>query len=288
VARTTRVSQVLWLLTTTWLTGCGRLGFDVDNSGLGNGLPDAPVILDAAIGAPVGPAVTVAAMPSIITACGSAPKAFLITLQNPGDQDLIIDGADVTTVSPTQGNLFSVPAAQFPVRIAPGAMGTLAVAPPRAVVGSDRATKIKSGTLTLRSNAAAVPAPIALDARITGANLDILPAGTSSLVFTDTSGNCPMKQTVTVTNSGTDPINVGQLAAVGITSAGFSGGALAPGQAMMTDFRPFTSAQCAASGVLRYDAVSSGGSSTNLCTTPVVISVTLSITGSSTSSCSCS
>jgi hypothetical protein len=280
---------VLWLLTTTWLAGCGRLGFDVDHGGPGNGLPDAPApdpAIDAAIDAPAGPAIAVAAMPAITTACGSAPKAFLITLNNPGDQELVIDSADVMTTAPTQGNVFSVPAAQFPVKIAPGGTGTLAVAPPRAVVGTDRANKTKTGMLTLHTNTAVAPAAIALDALITGANLDLMPAGTSSLTFTNTSGDCPGPQTLKVKNSGTDPITVAQLSASGITSAGFSGGALAPGQTMTTDFRPFTSSECAVSGVLSYDA--SGGSGTGLCTAPVVVNVTLDITGSSTSSCSCS
>jgi hypothetical protein len=281
---------VLWLLTTTWLAACGRLGFDVDHGGLGNGLPDAPApgtAIDAAIDAPAGPAVAVAAMPSITTACGSAPKAFLITLKNPGDQELVIDGADVMTTAPTQGNVFSVPAAQFPVRIAPGAMGTLAVAPPRAVVGTDRANKTKSGMLTLHTNAAVAPGAIAIDALITGANLDLMPAGTSNLTFTNTSGDCPLFQTLTVKNTGTDPITVAQLSASGVASAGFSGGVIAPGQTMMTDFRPFTSSECAVSGVLSYDA-SSGASGPGLCTAPVVVNVTLDITGSPASSCSCS
>jgi hypothetical protein len=283
VARATSFSQVLWLLTATWVTGCGRIGFDLNDPPPPVGeLPDAPVV---APDSPVGPAVTVTAMPSITTACGSAPQMFMITLANTGDQELIIDSVTVDTTSPTQGKVFSAPAAQFPLQIAPGATGTLQVIPPRAVVGTDRGNTTKSGMLTLHTNAAVAPAPIALDALIVGANLDITMPISANLTFRSTDGSCPAPQTVKVQNTGTSGVAIQRLTAAGIAvDSGFSGGTIAKNQTVTTSFRPFTASQCAISGVLSYD-VSSGVA--GLCTSPAVLNVTLDIQGSS-SSCFCS
>jgi hypothetical protein len=44
VARTNDFPRVLWLVTSAWLAGCGRIGFGEADHGGGPGLPDAPDI----------------------------------------------------------------------------------------------------------------------------------------------------------------------------------------------------------------------------------------------------
>jgi hypothetical protein len=283
VIRTPSVSWVLWQLTATWLVGCGRFDFDALSSSKPSELPDAP-IADVAVPAdappadappdtpPPTPALQVPPTLALNTLCGGDPNntPALLEVTNTGTADLVIDSATLPGTS-----RFKL--GQVPPRIAPGATGKITVVPPVATVGTDRATAVFDETLTLATNAGT--RTVALVATVQGANVDLqMPAGVTQLMFS----SCSSPQTVTVKNTGTTSITIGQLAASDAAFSGFSGGTIAPGASQTTMVRAFTNGACAASGTLAYQAASGAS---GLCTT-TVLQVTLNIMSSS--SCFCS
>lgn len=292
MAHTIRFSQVLWLLTMAWLAGCGRLGFDPFEHEPPGQSPDAPVAGDAAQIAfedapggrdapvihdappdtpPAVPQIEVAANLALTTTCGATPVATTLVVKNTGT-------ADLTFTSSTASGAFSVTNA--PSVIAPGAMATLGVVPPAAVVGTDRGGATKQGTLTLTTNAGTKT--VALVATVAGANID---NNQANLAFTATDGSCPVPRSVTIRNSGTTAVTLNQLAASGVAFTGFTGGTLNAGMSAIVTVRPTICTSGAGTSAVIAFTASSGAS--GLCvTTPV--NVTLSIAASSTSGCACS
>ena len=125
MARTSQLATVIWISTSTWLAGCGRLWFQGPDEQQTGNLPDAPVVdaaVDAAVYAPddvaiaSAPVIDVAPTLTTTVACGAAPQQTSLTVTNKGNADLEITNATVTG-APFQ--LKSVP-----VLIAPGAMAS--------------------------------------------------------------------------------------------------------------------------------------------------------------------
>ena len=285
MARTASFSQVLWLLPTAGLAGCGRLGFDDGSSGASNHLPDAMAAIDAAIDAPpVGPKLVVGTVPAMTAECGMAVTTYDVPLSNPGDQDLVI-----TQVALDDATTFAI-VNKLPMTIPAGGAATMQVQPPASMVGTDRAKTVKTNTLNLTTN---VPGgevvPIAVSSTVMGANFDVVIAGGGgkTMNLTTNDGTCPADRTITVTNSG----NVSMAYAVqpsltiGVTMSGFSSGAIGIGKAATTTFKAFTpSGACHVdNGQLKY----TGNGASGVCTADVTITVNMDINSSSTGVCNC-
>jgi hypothetical protein len=286
VARTIRFSQVLWLMTTAWLAACGRLGFDTGDHGAG-GVPDAAGIASELIDAP-GALTLMVTSPPITSRCGNAPGTFSIMVQNTSSRALSITSADLVTTNPTMGQVFAVQSG-FPLSIDQGAVQTIEVVPPMAIVGTDSAKAVKTAMLTLHlDDATTVTVP--LSSTVVGANLEITApaANPPSLAFTSSSGNCPINtRQVTVLNAGNADVNVTLVASAlhdnfVTAGSGFTAGTIGAGASVVTSFLAFSSGACAGSGTVSYD-LTPGFS--GLCTTEV-INVTLSVTDASTA-CLC-
>jgi hypothetical protein len=286
---------VLWLLTTVWLAACGRLGFDELGDGAGKPLPDAPIapddgqiaVADAATPdapgppdappdappdtPPAAPKLEVASSLALVTTCGAAPAERELVVTNTGT-------AELTIASATATNAFAVTSG--PTAIAAGDSATFTIAPPMAVVGTDRGGASKTGTLTLMTNAGTQT--VALQATVQGANIAVSAA---NVAFTATNGSCPAPRTVTISNTGNTSIAIEQLFASGVTLSGFTGGTIDANSSTSVTIEP---ARCgAASTALAFDAASGASGDNALCVTATV-NITLNIAASSSSGCACS
>lgn len=281
---------MLWLLTTVWLAACGRLGFDELGGGVSKPLPDAPlapddgqiVVADALTpdappdappdGPPAAPKVEVASSLALVTTCGAAPAESELVVANTGT-------AELTIASATATNGFQVTSATD--AIAAGDSATFTIAPPMAVVGTDRGGAIKTGTLTLTTNAGTHT--VALEATVQGANITV---SVATVAFTATNGTtCPAPRTVTISNTGNTSVAIEQLFASGVTLSGFTGGTIDANSSTSVTIQP---AICGASStVLALDAASGSSGDNAVCVTATV-NITLNIAASSTSGCPCS
>lgn len=292
---------MLWLVTSTWLVGCGRVGFgDVDRDPPG-GLVDAPATPDAAapldaaqpidasmvidgrvIPAPAGPKLLVGAVPAMTTVCGSAPTLVAFEISNPGDLDLEISNLPSTV----DGFHITQAGAELtlPIRIKAGKAITLDIEPPAAVIGTDIGGSIKRGIFTVTSNAVDTPTTeISVAATVTGANIAVtVPAPPASLAFSSASG-CPAPRNATIRNNGNANATVavripGEFAMTGNSTAN-----VAAAGVMTRSFRPFTSAACSGTAVIEYEVTGGANCGASGVTT---LNATFNITG--TSSCFCS
>jgi hypothetical protein len=283
-------------MTSTWLVGCGRVGFgDVDRDPSGD-LVDAPAPVDAAppidaeviidgpvIPAPVGPKLSVGAVPPMTTVCGSAPTTVSFELSNPGDLELKI------TDFPSVVGAFRVTQAgvelALPIRIEAGTKLKLDIEPPAAVIGTDVGGTTKRATFTVKSNAVDNPRlDISVAATVMGANIVVtVPTPPGRLNFSNASGVCPQERNATIRNGGNTNAAVvvrvpGEFAMTGASTANIAGGA-----AMTRLFRPFTSAACSGSAVIEYEVTDGANCGVSGVTT---LNATFNIVG--TSSCFCS
>src|SRR4029079_9138805 len=107
VARTSQLAPVLWMSTSTWLAGCGRLWFQGPDDNPVGSLPDAPVVhaapmIDAALAAPddiaIASAPVIGVAPKLATtvSCGAAPQLATLDVMNTGNADLEITNATIT------------------------------------------------------------------------------------------------------------------------------------------------------------------------------------------------
>jgi hypothetical protein len=286
VARTSTFSQVLWLLTTVWLAACGRLGFDELGGGVSKPLPDAPIAPDgqtadaltpdappdATLDGPVAaPNIEVASSLALVTTCGAAPAESELVVTNTGT-------AELTIASATATNAFAVTSG--PTAIAAGDSATFAIAPPMAVVGTDRGGTSKTGTLTLMTNAGT--RTVQLAAAVQGANLAV---SVTDIAFVASDGSCPGPRTVTISNTGNTSVAIDPLPADGVTLSGFTGGTIDANSSTSVTIDP---SRCGRSStVLPFDAASGSSSDNAVCVTATV-NITLNITASSTSGCACS
>ncbi len=293
---------MLWLVTSTWLVGCGRVGFgDVDRGPPGDlvdapATPDAATPLDAAqpidasmiidgrvIPAPGGPKLTVGTVPAMTTVCGSAPTSVAFEISNPGDLDLEISSL------PSTANGFHITQAgaelALPVRIKAGKAVTFEIEPPAAVIGTDIGGSTKRAIFTVTSNAVDTPTTeLAVAATVIGANIAVtVPAPPASLAFSNASGVCPTPRAATIRNNGNANATVtvrlpGEFAMTGNSTA-----PVAAAGVMTRNFRPFTSAACSGTAVIEYEVT--GGANCGA-SGVITLNATFNITG--TSSCFCS
>jgi len=301
VARTNDLSRVLWLVTSTWLVGCGRVGFGDLDRDPGDPLADAPVQIDAAAPidtpaidalvidgpvtpAPAGPKLTVGAVPTMTTTCGGAAPAVIVDVSNDGDQDLVItdlpSDVDGFRVETTSGDT-------TPLTLPPAKKITLRVTPPQAVIGNDIGGNTKNATLKILSNSTGEPKrDVLLEATIQGANIVVFaPAPPLPLAFSSASG-CPGGQTATIQNTGNVRVTVGVLAPPEFAMTGSSSAAVSPLGTLSRSFRPITSSPCSTSAVIEYTV--SGGAN---CGSSSAISASLNATlniGGGASTCFCS
>jgi len=285
VARTSQLATLLWISTSTWLAGCGRLWFQGPDKDPAGSVPDAPLIepaidaaTDAAVDAPDDVAIASAPVldvaPSLTTtvSCGVAPQQTSLMVTNKGNADLEITNATVT------GAAFQLKS--VPVMIAPGAMASFSILPPMAIVGTDLGGDVKRGTLKIESNAG--NAMVDLEATIFGANLVMTTPQPFS--FQGSSGACPSAQQVSIQNMGNSTASVEPHLA-GPFGFGFSSSSdrvLLPGETMIIDVRVVTSSACSGSGTVGFTA-----SSGPICAITGQAPATYNILGSS-SGCFCS
>jgi hypothetical protein len=280
VARTTQLAAVLWISTTGWLTGCGRLWFDPSRDQPGGAVadapladaqadatPDAPTLVDAT--AAPAPILEVAPSLSMNIACGATPQAKTLTVTNSGNAALMINDATVT------GDAFML--ILSPVVIAPGDSGTFTIEPPMAVIGTDLGGSVKRATLRIESNAPV--ATVDLEANVIGANIIVTPP--SPLDFTGTSGACPDRKPFGVRNTGNQGILViPEAESPFVFDPSSSDTFLDPDESLVLDVRPVTS-ECQGSGNVGFTATSG-----TICHADPLLLVNLDIQGSSTCSCS--
>jgi hypothetical protein len=269
------------LLTATWIAGCGRFDLDglgqsaappIDAPGVGVG-GDAGLIADIDA-APPAPQLSVTPMLAFATPCGASPVAAPLMITNTGTAGLKINSGTF------DNELFSL-VDSFPPEIAPGESVMINIMPPMAVVGTDRGGLQKTATLTLETNAGTQA--VMLIANIKGANIDV---SAQTVSFRATNGSCPVPQTITITNSGTDMVAFFATATSGVAFASASSWTVqASGSTTMT-LRPTICGS--ASGFVSFELGGSGsGASGALCSaTPVT--VTLQIATNSGSGCACS
>ncbi len=297
MARTTAFPKVLWIATSAWLTGCGRLGFDDHTTGQLAPLPDAAIVDAVALDAPPDVALRavlqVAPSLALTAPCGSQAAEIELPITNTGNTDLVIESATLDNVPSNQFTL-----TQVPTTVAPGATEMLSVSPRQAVIGTDRGGTVFSNKLTIATNGGTQV--VELSATVMGANIQIITPTTDKIAFTGSSGACPASgQTVSLSNTGNVGVNIAQLVASGFAFTGFASGVLPAGGSTSTTVRPFTldTGQCSATASFAYEAASgTSGSTGGICTTAVILDVTLVITqassststSSSAASCFCS
>jgi hypothetical protein len=259
MTRARSLSYVLWSVLSVGCGGDDQVGH----------LGDAPPI--------AVPAIELGALPMLATTCGQpAPAPVGLLVSNPGNSNLVI-----TSATATGG--FAV-TTTFPLTIAPGVGATIAVRAPLAVIGTDRGGAVKLGTLTLASNAAISPSYVLdLAATVVGANLvftdDTGQPVAMPLAFSASSGSCPAPASVSLHNTGNQPITVGAASASGFTFGGFSGGTIEAGAAVSQAIAVHTTSGCSLDEDIAYQVTGT------VCTGPTVtLPARVAIGGSA---CSC-
>jgi hypothetical protein len=287
VARTVRFSQVLWLLTTAWLASCGRIGFGAhgDDSPPPIDAPGIPSVIDAMPDAPRGPILGVVPPAQQAAQCGDMPAPQVLTLENHGDQDLVVSALDINPVSPNDPR-YAFTSDFSPMTIAKGGSATVTLQPPTTTIGTDFANTVIANSLQFHTNEPALPAPIPVSLKVTGANVIANP---TTLTFTGTGGKCPADIPVKLTNTGTKAIDLTANGSSGVNAlaSGFNSGSLPANSTVTVLVHVTTSSACtnANNGMLIIDAMS--GTVCNA-TGSITLDASLSITGSASGTCFCS
>lgn len=219
MAHTRTLSHVLWSTVVGVGVLAGGCGDDDDRVGK---LPDAPA------GPPIA---DVAAALATSTQCGvQSPASANLMISNTGGTELVISGAEAS-------GGFSV-TSTLPLTIPARSQGMLAVRPPAAVVGTDRAGNVKSGTLTLTTNESSSTRTIALTAAVrSNVELTNQEGAPISLAFTSPTSSCPAPKTVYIKNTGTTPVTFGRPTASGrFLFDGFTSGTIAAGGMEQTTY----------------------------------------------------
>jgi hypothetical protein len=221
-----------------------------------------------------GPVAIVVRSLELTATCGElAPAGADLAVENRGNSELTIQSADAT-------DGFTV-TSQFPIVIAPGGKVTIAVAPPRAVIGSDLGDSIKRGTLALGSDSVQPVPPIELTATVIGANIAITGEDEQPvLAFVSTGNACPVGQRVVLHNTGNATATIDSVSSTSIgVVAPPASAPIEPGGKLIHDIFLRTTI-CSGSDEITYVI---GG---QVCTAvPIAIDVTFDITG--VPSCRC-
>jgi len=242
------------LATSLTAAACGRLGYDVD-----------------------GPLAQVAQILELDTECGVlAPMTGSLTIANDGTEDL-----EITSASTTGG--FSIVTA-LPVTIAPGDSAALDIAPPLAVIGTDRAGDRRTGQLTLVTNEhVGARHQVTLGATVIGAELTVTGPGGAplSLDLTATGGGCPTTSFV-VNNTGNEAIGVSVQGSQGLIAGGITSGIVEANSSLSFTVKAMTMSACSGTGSVLVATTSS----TTCTAAPTVMAGTFTITGATTCFCS--
>lgn len=253
----TRMPQVAHLLWSTLVAAaCGRVGFEPEERTAGG-------------------RANVAAEVALESRCGAAlPAAVSVTISNDGGEDLAILSTDVT------GGFTVITA--LPLTISPGTTAALDIRPPPAVIGTDRAGDLKTGMLTLTTDAMTTPTvEVALVSTVIGAELELVDLGgmPPTLDLMGASGACPSADLMLV-NSGNVRADVTLSINGALQVGGVAGGLIDPTSSLAFTLGALTSDACAGTGMLGYTVTG------DVCTeTPVTLQATFTISGAS--SCSC-
>lgn len=275
MARTNDFSRVLWLVTSAWLAGCGRIGFGESDHDSTNVLPDAPADIDAAVikGPPV---VSVSAPDNLTSVCGDGATLSSVTVTNSGETDLVI------TDLATRDGVFKV-TTDAPVTVAPGSSVEIQIKVPAAVIGTDIGGRSKTDQLMFGANVQIEP--VALTTKVMGANIQITnPPPPMALAFSSASG-CPLPRAVSLRNAGNMAATVNMTAPAAFAITGTSGASIGMGSSIALTLRPFTSSACSGTGIVQYNVTGAPNCGASGIGGPT-LNATFNITG--TSSCFCS
>lgn len=201
--------------------------------------------------------------------CGAAQKFFPLAVDNYPDKKLVISDANVT------GGFSLID--PLPVVFAGGEHGAITIRAPLAVVGTDFANNRRTGTLLLVTSEG--DRTVALASQIKGANLRITDDANNPLALSFTGAGCPAPITAKITNWGDMGMVFTAPTPVGFRIDGFVSGTIGPGETKTISIRPITTSACSGSEAVTFTA------SGPLCTLPVVVQASFSLTGSPTCSC---
>ena len=270
MSRTPALTAVLW--TTVALTG---VGCDDNDPAIVDAAPaDAPAVDSQSIDAAT-PAVTFLTTAAMQSVCGGGTTSNELLITNVTATDVTLTIAVTGGFNhDTKGSL-TVPAS---------GTATLTLTAPDAVIGTDLGGSTKTGVLTLTADVGGPLPTVALTSTVIGANLTIGDeAGpATTIALQSATSSCPAPRAVFVRNSGNSSTTIFSSGA-----SNFALGSLSPssdvaaGGSISQSISAFTFSACTGSEQLTYSV------SGSVCTTtPLVLSASYTIAGSS--SCFCS
>lgn len=271
MSRTPALTAVLW--TTVALTG---VGCDDNDPAIVDAAPaDAPAVDSQSIDA-APPALSFSSTLFMTAPCGGKASSGFLEVTN-------LTAADVTVSSITATGGFSV-LTFGPFAVPANGTVNIEIMPPDSVIGTDLGGAIKTGTLTLVADQGGALPTVALSSTVVGANLTIGDeAGpATTIALQSATSSCPAPRAVFVRNSGNSSATIFSSGA-----SNFALGSLSPssdvaaGGSISQSISAFTFSACTGSEQLTYSV------SGSVCTTtPLVLSASYTIAGSS--SCFCS
>ena len=201
--------------------------------------------------------------------CGGSQKFFPLALYNYTDRNVEITDARLT-------GGFSI-LDPLPITLRGGETGAITVRAPALVPGTDLANNRKPGELVLSTSEGDFP--VVLAAQINGANLMITDAADKPLALAFSGAQCPPPITAKLTNWGDRGMVFSAPASTGFAFDGFVAGTIGPGETKMITVRPVTTSACTGTEALTFTGTGP------MCSLPVVIQASFSLTGTPTCSC---
>lgn len=271
MSRTPALTAVLW--TTVALTG---VGCDDNDPAIVDAAPaDAPAVDSQSIDASP-PALSFSATLTMDAPCGGKASSGSLEVTN-------LTATEVTVSSITATGGFTV-LTFGPLTVPASGTASVEIMPPDSVIGTDVGGATKTGTLTLVADQGGALPTVALTATVVGANLTIgdETGAATSIALTSATSACPTPRAVFVRNSGNSSATIFSSGA-----SNFALGSLSPssdvaaGGAISQSISAFTFSACTGSEQLDYSV-----SGTVCSVTPLVLSASYTIAGSS--SCFCS
>lgn len=212
---------------------------------------------------------TVALDLDLTAECGGSQKLFPLALYNNSTKDV-----EISAASPPAG--FSV-IDPLPMVLAANQTGAVTVRAPAVVVGTDLAGSAKGGQLVLSTSEGEFTTD--LSSITNGANLEITDAADKPLALAFSGAGCPAPITAKITNWGNQGMVWSAPTPAGFRIEGFTSGTIGPNETKMITIRPYTTSACTGT-----EAISFTGAGA-MCTTPVVVQASFSLTGTPTCSC---
>lgn len=201
--------------------------------------------------------------------CGAAQKSFPLEIDNPTSEDFEIRDAYAS-------NGFSL-IDPVPIVLPGGERGALTIRPPHPVIGTDLPPGSKSGELLLDTSDGTQS--ILLFARVIGANLAFTDAAERPLTLAFSGAQCPAPITARIRNLGNLSVEVTAPTPSAFRISGFVSATLASGDSVTFTVQPYTTSACTGMEALSFTATGP------LCTLPLTIPASFSLTGSPTCTC---